>query len=226
MLKKLHQTIFPNLCPVCREASTDAVAEICDSCFEACLPLEQPQCTLCAAPYDGFLNCCQDCLVQTPPWDAAVSSFHYTGAIRQGVHLFKYHQRTELLPFIVKVLATAQFDDVDVVCPVPMHWLKEFWRGYNQVDLLATTLAKTMGIPSKKLLKRRKWTRAQVRLNRKERLKNIVDVFRAVNKENIKGRSILLLDDVMTTGATLSACSQVLKTAGAKKIFILTLARG
>ena len=108
---------------------------------------------------------------------------------------------------------------------MPLHWRKRLERGFNQSELLAKFLAKRTGIPLVKSLQRRKQTDPQAGLTRAQRRTNVAGAFEVNRRQEVQGRHILLIDDVLTTGATASACSAVLKRAGAKRVTVLTLAR-
>jgi ComF family protein len=113
----------------------------------------------------------------------------------------------------------------DVAVPVPLHWRKKLDRGFNQAELLAREVAGHRGIPVSRALRRRKAGAVQASLSLAERRRNVAGVFELTTKPEIAGKRILLIDDVMTTGATASACASVLKRAGAKSVALLTIAR-
>jgi ComF family protein len=114
----------------------------------------------------------------------------------------------------------------EVILPVPLHFLRRQWRGYNQSALLATFFGKSVGLPVVEgVLSRRRWGRSQTRLSREERKKNVEKAFVVRRPEGVKGRRVLLIDDVCTTGATLDACAQVVRAAGARWVAAFTVAR-
>lgn len=113
----------------------------------------------------------------------------------------------------------------DVIVPMPLHWRKRLERGFNQSELLARFVAKRSGIPIAKSLYRKKGTDPQAGLTRAQRRTNVAGAFEVKRRHEVDGRHVLLIDDVLTTGATASACSAVLKRAGAKRVTVLTLAR-
>jgi ComF family protein len=113
----------------------------------------------------------------------------------------------------------------DLIVPMPLHWRKRLERGFNQSELLARFVAKRTGIPFAKSLRRRKPTDPQAGLTRAQRRTNVAGAFEVKRRQEVQGRHVLLIDDVLTTGATASACSAVLKRAGAKRVTVLTLAR-
>jgi ComF family protein len=115
---------------------------------------------------------------------------------------------------------------VDAVVPVPLHWIRRRGRGYDQALLLAKDFSRRVGVPVEEgVLRRRRATKPQTELGRDERRENVRDAFEARRPEAVKGRTILLVDDVCTTGATIEACARALKAAGAKRVGALTAAR-
>ncbi len=115
---------------------------------------------------------------------------------------------------------------VDLVTSVPMSSKQLRVRGYNQAELMAKVVARCLGLPYKTLLMKRKETREQSKLKREERLTNVIGVFEPCGNEDLGGKAVLLVDDVLTTGATASECAKVLLSAGASAVYVLTLARG
>jgi ComF family protein len=113
----------------------------------------------------------------------------------------------------------------DMVVPMPLHWVRQWKRGFNQSDLLARVVSKRIGSPVMRVIRRRRATPPQAGLSNAQRRTNVAGAFIVRKRAVIKGRNILLIDDVLTTGATLSACASVLKRAGAGRVTVLTLAR-
>ena len=113
----------------------------------------------------------------------------------------------------------------DVIVPMPLHWRKRLQRGFNQAELLGRQVSNRTGIPLVNALKRRKRTDPQAGLTRAQRRTNVAGAFEVRRPADVQGRHVLLIDDVLTTGATASACSAVLKRAGASRVTVLTLAR-
>jgi ComF family protein len=159
------------------------------------------------------------------------SVYHYEGALRELVLKFKYGSRFFLAEEFAKDLAGAFgehdfFKSCDFIVPVPLNILRRLKRGYNQAELLALELSKILKKPMlKNVLFRSKITKAQFKLSKKEREKNIKGSFYVKESPLIKKKRILLIDDIATTGTTVSECAYVLKKAGAKEVFVLTLAR-
>lgn len=175
---------------------------------------------------------CGPCLSQQPIFDEGRSAFAYKELIRKLILRFKHGDATYLAPTFANWLyhcSKEQFlNDCDILIPVPMHRWRLVKRRYNQATLLARHLSYQSQIPMWPLaLKRCKNTPTQQAKNRKHRQENVKDAFQvaASYEDSLKGKNICLIDDVWTTGATLSACTKALREAGVKRIFVLTLAR-
>lgn len=159
------------------------------------------------------------------------SAFIFNTSSRALVHALKYQQADYVAPAMGRMLF-AQFSKypelagIDLIIPVPLHPKKKRQRGYNQSELLARCFAREAGLAlDTTSLVRSRHTKSQTKLGRHARLENMVGAFTCVNAPNIKGKTILLIDDVATTGATLEGCAVALKQAGARKIFAYTFAR-
>jgi ComF family protein len=160
-------------------------------------------------------------------FDAVFSYGEYEGPLRKLIHVFKYGGVKPLASQLGQLLngALPREQRFDVIVPMPLHWRKRLERGFNQSELLARFVSKRTGIPLAPGLKRRKRTDPQAGLTRAQRRTNVAGAFEVKGRSDIEGRHVLLIDDVLTTGATASACSAVLKRAGAKRVTVLTLAR-
>ncbi|HET9321140.1 MAG TPA: ComF family protein [Bryobacteraceae bacterium] len=194
-----------------------AAEYFCVSCrtpFLNPFPLdEQGRCRLCRAGARGF--------------DAAYCFGSYEGVLRQLIHLFKYGRMKPLSKTLAALLASALPPDrqFDVVVPMPLHWRRQWQRGFNQSELLARATARRCGIPMKNAVRRTRATATQAGLSNARRRENVEGAFQVKKRGTVEGRRILLIDDVMTTGATARACALVLKGAGAKAVTLLALAR-
>jgi len=162
-------------------------------------------------------------------FDHAASFGLYDGALRKLIHLYKYSGMKPLARTLAVLMERAISIDepFDAVVAVPLHWRKRWSRGFNQAELLARHVAKKRGIPALDVLLRRRATDVQAGLAIAGRRRNVAGAFalRKKTEPRITGKKILLIDDVMTTGATASACASALKRGGAKSVSLLTLAR-
>ena len=202
----------------------------CKDCLLEMPFLQEPYCQLCGGERDGILDICTECCStkELRPWQEARAVFRMEGKQQELIHAFKYRNNPEY----VRVLSYFAYDrvrdllpEVDMIVPVPLHWTRLWKRGYNQQALIAQCVADTGHIPLVKALKRIRATEQQVNRNRKNRIRNINKAFSINHSTNVEKRAILLVDDVMTTGATLAAASEVLLNAGAGKVFVLVIAR-
>ena len=159
------------------------------------------------------------------------SAGEYKGLLRKLLHGFKYLDKDyygRIFDLLLKRVLNAEkeFRETDFIIPVPLHWFKRLNRGYNQAEILAEKVSKYSGIPVlKDVLVRKKITRPQFSLDKNERARNMANSFGALKHDKIKGKKLLLIDDIATTCATIEQCSRELKKAGAGKIYALTVAR-
>jgi ComF family protein len=169
-------------------------------------------------------------------FDAARAAGIYQGELRAAIHLLKFGKQ-ELLgeplgAFLAErclvdgLLTPEMRDEIQMVAPVPLHWTRQWKRGFNQAKLLAQPLAEQMGLPLTNAVRRVQRTPKQSMATVEARQKNITPEKFAADGKAVKGCGILLVDDVFTTGTTVSACAAALKAAGAKKVIVVTLAAG
>jgi ComF family protein len=203
------------VCRACIETPEPLTAEFfCVSCrtpFQNAFPLDaEGHCALCRSGMRGF--------------DAAYSFAAYEGTLRHLIHLYKYARiRTLAGPLSNLLMRAMPLDErFDCIVPVPLHWMRRWNRGFNQSELLARAVSRRTGIPVAKALSRPRSTRTQAGLSNHARRQNVTRAFRA---RPVEGKRILLIDDVMTTGATAAACALALKRAGAQRVALLTVAR-
>jgi len=173
---------------------------------------EQGLCRLCAAGITAF--------------DGAWSCGAYDGKLRDLIHLFKYGRMLPLGGLFGAIMARAYPRDqlFEVIVPVPSHWRRKFWRGFDQAAVLAQELSRRTGIPMVQALRRTRHTAPQAGLTRRQRRDNMRNCFVAA-PEVVRGRRVLLIDDVLTTGATANAAAAALRAAGASHVGVFTLAR-
>ncbi len=160
-------------------------------------------------------------------FDSAYSFGSYEGSLRKQIHLFKYGKIESLAsPLSRFVMRAIPLDQAfDTVIAMPMHWRKQWERGFNQAHLLAQPIAKRYGLKLSSNLGRRRYTISQAGLTEAERRENLKDSFCIRKPEQLRGKRVLLVDDVFTTGATLRSAAAILKTAGAAHVTAATLAR-
>lgn len=206
---------------------------VCPECIAAPKALEAEYfCTCCKTPFanefplDGF-GVCSACRSGLRGFDRAACFGFYEGPLRGLIHLFKYSGMRPLARPLASLLERAlPVDDLyDAVVPVPLHWRKKWERGYNQSELLADLVARRRGVPLLKALRRKRPTAVQASLAVAGRKRNVAGAFAIRPAAKLAGMRILLIDDVMTTGATAGACAAALKRGGARSVSLLTLAR-
>ncbi|MGA2878279.1 MAG: ComF family protein [Bryobacteraceae bacterium] len=160
-------------------------------------------------------------------FDAAYSFGFYEDELRKLIHLFKYGRVQTLSGPLGRLLVRAlpREQSFDVIVPMPLHWRKRWQRGFNQAELLAREVGGRTHTPVANALRRVRNTASQAGLTSAKRRENVSGSFRARKRAALDGRSVLLIDDVMTTGATAASCARALKRGGARQVTLLTLAR-
>ncbi len=216
--------LFPQWCIGCgREGSL-----ICHSCRRKLLRIIPPLCPRCGRPQpSGVL--CSSCVSWRAEIDGIRSPFRFDGVMRQAVHQLKYGNIRVLAAPLAQLLNDYLMSNpmpVDVLVPVPLHWKRLKERGYNQSGLLAKELGRLIRLPVvDDCLTRRQHTSPQARTSTvDERYSNVANAF-ACSDQRLRGKQVLLIDDVSTSGATLNACAVALKAAGATSVWGLVLAR-
>jgi len=174
---------------------------------------------------------CANCAHRKIYFAAAVAAYRGRGIVRDVIHQFKYNRQIHLRHLVARWLRAALDDDrlrsrqFDIMVPVPLHPARQRERGFNQASLLAELLSAQISIPSRAILKRVRYTTTQTALARSERMENLHNAFRLRKNADVRGLRVLLIDDVLTTGSTLSECARVLKRAGATSVHAATAAR-
>jgi ComF family protein len=171
---------------------------------------------------------CPDCRGAASPFSKIWSWAIYDDRLKKYLHLFKYHGLSDALAALREdiVLFTLKHTDIkecSVIVPVPIHEARHEKRGFNQAAKIASLLSSYYGIPASSLLVKIRDTPPQHSLSRAERAKNVKDAFKPVYKNSLRGKSVLLVDDILTTGATMRECARELKKNGAKKVYGFTL---
>lgn len=218
--------IYPPICCVCDHVGDDYV---CRACLELVSPVPEPFCDVCGQP--GVSGVCPECLQHRPAFLRARAVGLFDGVLREAVHALKYDARPNVAGPLGRLLAAyaanyPALTNVDAVVPLPIHRRRERQRGFNQSALLAGHLAAAVGVPVlTHVLVRWVNTPPQVGLDRSARRANVANAFAVAKASEPAGRRLLLIDDVMTTGATCDAASRALLSAGALSVQVLTLAR-
>jgi competence protein ComFC len=233
----LLNLIYPETCFLC---SVPVVRQqdcgICDNCWQKVISYKilPPRCSSCGLPFYSFEensdHLCGNCIKEMPPYAGARSFGHYSAEMSRVIQELKFGGRQNLVGLLAPLLADAFFDtwsrgEVDLIVPIPLHPKRKRDRGYNQAELLAVSLSRLIAIPYCKALQRIRSTLPQVGLTNSQRLENVRKAFRCYRPQHIFKRRILLIDDVMTTGATVESAAQVLVDAGAWRVSVLTVAR-
>ena len=225
--------LLPPLCLSC-SALVDEPGALCAKCWAGVSFIGGPMCARCGFPFEvdaGPEAVCAACLRKPPRYDRARAAFRYDETSRGLVLSFKHGDRTDAAPAFGRWLARAGstlLEDADFIAPVPLHGWRLFRRRYNQSALLALACGAVAGKPVlPDLIQRRRNTPSQADLGARERKRNVAGAFRLTPRYGpfMRGRKIVLVDDVLTTGATVEACTRVLRHAGAARVDVLTLAR-
>ncbi len=232
----LQDLVFPRSCAACEKPVTDQAGALCWDCVSGFKPVTAPFCQRCGDPIEGIsvdgFNCSL-CRRRPPAFDLARSAFRHRGGLKSAVQHFKYSGRTDLASTLAQFLeacVAAHYGDItfDAVLPVPLHGSRQRDRTYNQSALLAQHLSPRLGLAYRphKTLYRSRNTPTQTGLNANQRSQNVRDAFRVKDPELIRGATVLLVDDVMTTGATASAAAAGVQAAGASGVYVVTVSRG
>jgi ComF family protein len=232
-VERLLQFLLPSQCHCCEKFLEEGQQGICPDCLSKIRWIEPPLCTLCGVPFPSREiknHLCGACLTRRKYFTIARALGYYEGPLRETIHRWKYEEKSYLTNFFGEKLAEGfqrywDFESFDLLIPVPLHPHRLRERGFNQALLLVKELNRRTQIRySKKLLQKKRLTTPQVHLSGGEREKGVRGSFHIQREEEVEGKSILLVDDVYTTGATVNECAKVLLKAGAERVDVLTLA--
>lgn len=239
-IESLITFLFPARCRCCgAELGVWRIRYICPDCWAKIQPLSDPVCHICGYPLslDPVLRStpleplCRDCIRLRPPFAKARSAVLYQDAVETAIHLLKFEGKRvmarPLAQLLIEHAPLDEFDDARMVIPMPLSKKRMAERGFNQVEPLARAVAERMGIEYRDdILLKSRHTPPQSRFQERERRReNVRGAFKVENRSSISGLNLLLVDDVLTTGATASEAARTLLEAGAASVYVLTLAR-
>ncbi|HEY2007496.1 MAG TPA: ComF family protein [Rhizomicrobium sp.] len=229
--KTLLDLLFPPLCIGCRAPVADS--GFCAGCWSRLSFLDGPACACCGLPFPVALegeNLCAACLVRPPAFDRARAILAYDEHSRAAILALKHADRLELVPGFARWLARSGrslIAESDVIMPVPLHRSRLWQRRYNQSAEMARRLARdwNLAFDPFALVRSRATLSQGAMASPKARRRNVLSAFKVPDTSRVAGKRVLLLDDVLTTGATVEACARALKRAGAARVHVLALAR-
>ena len=231
--RSIASLCYPPHCVICA-VPVAPESYLCDTCREKAPRIRAPFCATCSEPFSGAITdlfSCANCTHRSLHFEAAVAAYRSRGIVRRLVHEFKYGHQQHLRHPIAEWLGETLGDPrlrgrhFDAIVPVPLHPARERERGFNQAALLAELLSKRTGVPLQNALLRVRYTTTQTAYDRQERMENLKDAFCLRKNADVRDSRMLLVDDVLTTGSTLSECARVLKDGGALSIHAATVAR-
>jgi competence protein ComFC len=227
---------YPDACQVCgRERATAHEGYLCPKCWQNLRFIRPPFCERCGLPFEGAITTsfeCANCHEMELQFVRARSVIAAKGIALELIHRYKYERALWFEPLFASLLIgeaapVLRQEGWDLLVPVPLHPTKKAEREFNQAERLARRLGRATAIPvATRLVRRVEPTRTQTRLTRAERAQNVRRAFAPINGARCEGLRVVLIDDVLTTGATTSACAKVLKECGAAEVCVWTLARG
>lgn len=222
----LLDLIYPPHCLICR---AEGQSYLCGKCIEKITLIKPPYCQKCGGPTESFH--CQECRSREYHFESARSAAIYEDVMRQAVHELKYNNHINIAPPLAEIMALS-FNDTglagraDIVIPIPIHRSRQIRRGFNQSEELARGFCSRLHLPMEtSVLHKTKKTKRQMELPFDLRVGNIRGSFSVTHPEKIRGKRVLLIDDVFTTGSTLDEAAKVLREAGASIVYCYTLSK-
>jgi ComF family protein len=229
--------VFPARCPACRASLGPGRRDpLCGACWSVIPRIGPPLCEVCGLPFltldptalPAMGGPCAGCREAPPAFDWARAAAHYAGPLREALHALKFAGRRAVArplgDLVLEQCGPTLPADVDALVPVPLGLERERERGYNQAALVAERVGRGLGVPVRaRWLSRRRPTRPQSDLSAAERRANVRDAF--ASTPAVAGRHVVVVDDVLTTGATAAECARALRAAGARTVGVLTVAR-
>jgi len=225
-LAGLINMIYPSSCPACGSGTDNtACAPFCKACWSGITRYSGPACKVCSVPFSSkYASVCSDCLKKPPAFTRALSYGIYENVLASAIGRFKFQGARRLHKPLGKFLLELEMPAVDAIVPVPLSLTGLLSRGFNQALLLSKIVSRHHGIPmiTDGLLKV-KDTPSQIGLSARERAINLKGSF--ITVRDFRSMKLLVVDDVMTTGATARECSGLLLKTGAEEVYVMTLAR-
>ncbi len=226
----LLDLLYPRRCPVCHDVTPFGM-DICKGCRARLPYIESARCRICSKPVEDGDTICEDCAGRSHYFEEGLGLFLYDHVMRETMSYLKFKGRQEYGQVLGRLLASGAMDKLekwkpDAFVPVPLHKSRLQQRTYNQAELIAAPLSSETGIPIRKdLLLRSEETRAMKKLGTGDRKRNLYGAFRKGRAESVPD-SVILVDDIYTTGATMDACARVLKEMGCRRIYFLAVCIG
>ena len=234
-MKWFLDMLYPRSCIGCGVSAPETFNYICWDCWSDVNKVEPPFCSLCGDPVAGAVDhdfICYACWGEKPSFDGARSAVRYHGVAAEALRMLKYEKALWLAPDLAQIMYNClkgEYPNLefDLLVPVPLFHVRRREREYNQSAVLSSELGRRMGCKSaQRVLRRIRPTATQTNLTAPQRLSNVNNAFQSRREKLLAGKRILLVDDVMTTGATVNACAKALKKGGASSVNVLTVARG
>ena len=232
-IRGIASLVYPPACTICL-CPVGSDEYLCTDCEAKLSRIVPPFCAKCSEPFDAAITtpfCCANCSHRVLHFDAAISAYRSRGIARHVILNFKYgkqfHLRHLVGRWLIAALSDARIRDrrFDAIVPVPLHSARQRERGFNQAALLAECVGNHLGLAVRPALRRVRFTTTQTAFDRAERIQNLRHAFRLRKNIDVRRLDVLLIDDVLTTGSTLSECARVLKQNGARSVYAATAAR-
>lgn len=228
--------LYPPVCQLCEaQRAAPEAGFVCARCWAKVRFIRPPFCERCGLPYQGEITSsfqCSNCRDMKLSFSTARSAVTARGVVREAIHRYKYQRALWFEAFLADLLLRESVpvlreEKWDLIVPVPLHPTKQREREFNQAERLAGHLAHAITVPlNTRLVRRAQPTRTQTLLTKKQRAENVQHAFAPGTSARLNGQRVILVDDVLTTGATTSACAAVLRGLGAGEVCVWTVARG
>lgn len=233
LARGFRQLVYPAVCARCEVLVSNPDDDFCPACAEALTAdpnLTCPRCTSTIGPHTDVSDGCPRCRGDKFHFDSATRLGPYDGALRDAILLMKHRAGESMAEYVGRLWARHHAErfrtlGVQVVIPVPLHWWRKFRRGYNQAETLSAAVAQLLGVEHRqRWLRRIRSTPIQAQLAESDRRTNVRGAFQAARSARLAGKTVLLVDDVLTTGSTASEAARAIKAVGAAKVHVAVLA--